>query len=57
MINDYLIVSSQYPNKNIIFTEDDIKTIKAKLDEDKQKLESKLNKFNKLEMRLIAIIP
>ena len=57
MINDYLIVSSQYPNKNIIFTEDDIKTIKTKLDENKQKLESKLNKFNKLEMRLIAIIP
>jgi hypothetical protein len=57
IINDYLTVSSLYPNKNIIFTEDDIKTIKTKLDEDKQKLESKLNKFNKLEMRLIAIVP
>jgi hypothetical protein len=56
MINDYLIVSSQYPNKHIVFTDDDIKTIKAKLDADKQKLESKLNKFNKLDMRLVTVM-
>ena len=56
MLNDYLIVSSQFPNKNNVFTEDDIRNIKAKLDADKKKMEDKLNKFSKLEMRLVTVM-
>jgi len=48
LINSYITVTAQYPNKDIVFTEAEIKELNNIANKKKQKMSSKLNKLNQL---------
>jgi hypothetical protein len=50
---DFLVASSQHPEKDIVFTRKDVDKIKSDLDARRQEMSKKINKFEKLDMKLL----
>ena len=51
---NFLVASSQFPNKDIVFTQKDVENIKEKLDAKKRDMNKKLDKFAKLDAKLVV---